>query len=111
MKFFAKSVLASVAALTLTPLSALALPPDCDVKCTGTARCSSICAKPWSFEVVTCGEWLEDYGDVYGGSCNPSFSPTLEEEDASMAPDQDFTDDSEWDGCESAQSATSSEEG
>ncbi|MCP3162530.1 hypothetical protein [Myxococcus qinghaiensis] len=111
MKFFSKSVLASFAALTLTPLSALALPPDCDVKCTGTARCSSICAKPWSFEVLTCGEWLEDYGDIYGGSCNPNFSPTLEEEAASMAPDRDSADDSAWDCRETAQSASSSEEG
>ena len=111
MKFFSKSLLASAAVLTLAPASALALPPDCDVKCTGTASCSSICAKPWSFEVLTCGEWLADYGDIYGGSCNPSLSPTLDEEDASVAPDEDFTGDSEWDCRESAQSASSSEEG
>lgn len=54
---------------------------------------------------------MEDYGDIFGGSCTPSFSPTLDEEAASVAPGQDFTDESEWDCRESAQSASSSEEG
>ncbi|MCY1015560.1 hypothetical protein [Pyxidicoccus sp. MSG2] len=109
MKLFSKSLLAAV--LTLAPLSALALPPDCDVKCTGTASCSGICAKPWSVEIITCGEWVEDYGEIFGGSCTPSLSPALDEEAASVGPGQDFSDESEWDCRESAQSASSSEEG
>lgn len=109
MKLFSKSLLA--AALSLAPLSALALPPACDERCIEPVKCSSLCSKPWALEVLTCGEWLEDYGDIFGGSCTPSLSPTLDEEADSVAPGEDFTDDSEWDCRESAQSAASSEEG
>ncbi|NMO17730.1 hypothetical protein HPC49_23840 [Pyxidicoccus fallax] len=88
MKLFSNPLLAAV--LTLAPLSALALPPDCDVRCSETISCSTICALPWAFEVITCGEWV-DWDP--SASCAPSIGSTLEE---SAAVTQDSADGTEW---------------
>lgn len=58
------------------------------MQCTEGTPCDIVCAKPWAFQVITCGEWVDVYGDFYPGStCKPGFSATLEEESASMARD------------------------
>ncbi|PTL80312.1 hypothetical protein [Vitiosangium sp. GDMCC 1.1324] len=102
MKSFTKSLLASAAVLTLMPLSALALPLDCDDACTDTTPCSDRCAIPWSFQVVTCGKWL-DYDP--SSSCAPGVTSTEEEESATVT--QDSADGSEWECRESAQAELS----
>ncbi len=47
----------ALAVLTLAPLSASALPKDCDEVCTFNTPCDTVCALPGSFKVITCGAW------------------------------------------------------
>ncbi|WP_342380754.1 hypothetical protein NVS55_13930 [Myxococcus stipitatus] len=46
MKLISKSLFAGVSALVLAPLSALALPPDCDEICAEFEACNTTCAVP-----------------------------------------------------------------
>lgn len=80
MALLSKSLFAGVAVLALSPFSALALPQDCDVKCTASTRCSVYCAEPWSTNVITCGEW---------GVCAFSAKDDAPEEVASETSAQD----------------------
>ncbi|MBZ4414723.1 hypothetical protein K8640_41565 [Myxococcus sp. XM-1-1-1] len=66
------------AALALAPLSALALPPDCDVRCVATTPCRIVCAIPWTMQVVSCGVWVEDYDP--GAACAPGLTAEAGEE-------------------------------
>ncbi|AKF82343.1 hypothetical protein MFUL124B02_27335 [Myxococcus fulvus 124B02] len=66
------------AALALAPLSALALPQDCDVLCVSPIPCQIVCAIPWSTRVVSCGFWVEAYDP--GASCVPSATAEAREE-------------------------------
>ena len=52
-----KSFGTALAVLTLVPLSASALPKDCDEVCTFSTPCDIVCAVPGAFRVITCGEW------------------------------------------------------
>ncbi|QSQ18794.1 hypothetical protein JY651_25890 [Pyxidicoccus parkwayensis] len=101
MKLFSKPLLAAV--LTLAPLSALALPQDCDLACDADSSCSLRCALPWSFQVVTCGQWVERYDPT--ATCAPDFDSTLEDESAAVT--QDSADGSEWVCSEPAASPSS----
>lgn len=76
MKRISKSLFA---VLALAPLSALALPPDCDVRCVSPTPCRIVCALPWSMKVVTCGVWVSDYDP--GASCGPSATGEAREEE------------------------------
>ncbi len=102
MKLFSNPLLAAV--LTLAPLSALALPPDCDVRCSESVSCSTICALPWAFEVITCGEWV-DWDP--SASCAPGIGSTIEEQSAAVT--QDSAEGSEWVCLEPAQRSQSVE--
>lgn len=78
-KLMMKSLLTVSAVLSLAPATALALRPDCDVSCTEhdgvVTPCSTLCTKPWSIEVVTCGQWVATYGYQYpDNTCAPSFA-------------------------------------
>ncbi|MCK8502904.1 MULTISPECIES: hypothetical protein [Myxococcus] len=66
------------AALALAPLSALALPQDCDVRCVSSTPCRIVCAIPWSMQVVTCGVWVADYDP--GAACAPGLTAETPEE-------------------------------
>lgn len=79
MNLLSRTLAASAAALILAPLSAMALPPDCDVQCVDTPSCSLVCAIPWSFRVITCEKWFNDY--EVGGTCSSDAQEPSEDED------------------------------
>ncbi|ATB51038.1 hypothetical protein [Corallococcus macrosporus] len=82
MNLFSKTLFVSAAAvLTLAPMSASALPPDCDVQCEGTPPCWLVCAVPWGMRVITCEQWINDY--ALGGTCTPDAQDPYEEEELS----------------------------
>lgn len=54
MKLLSRSLLLAPVVL-LAPLSASALPPDCDVQCKPTRSCTLLCTDISS--VITCGEY------------------------------------------------------
>lgn len=74
---FSKSLFAGVAVLFLAPMSAGALPRDCDVQCTPTSSCRLLCAVGSS--VINCGE----YGVCVGATLQVAPS----EPQASVQPD------------------------
>ncbi|MFP2958189.1 hypothetical protein ACLEPN_10210 [Myxococcus sp. 1LA] len=79
----------AAAALTLAPMSASALPPDCDVQCVDTPPCWLVCAIPWGSRVITCEQWFNDYEF---GTCTPDAQPPSEEEElSSVEPRQHST--------------------
>ncbi len=81
MQLLAKTLLASAAAaLTLAPLSASALPPDCDVQCVEDPPCSLVCAVPWGTRIITCEKWFNDY--ELSGTCTPGAQVPPDEEEA-----------------------------
>ncbi|WP_163781889.1 hypothetical protein [Myxococcus vastator] len=80
MNLLSKTLFVSAVALvTFSPLSASALPPDCDVQCADEAPCSLVCAVPWGMRVITCERWFSDY--ELGGTCTPDAQLPSEEED------------------------------
>ncbi|RKH43606.1 hypothetical protein [Corallococcus sicarius] len=79
-KLMMKFLLTVSAVLTLAPAPALALRPPCDTRCTELngviAPCSVLCTKPWSIELLTCGEWVASYGHMYPDNiCAPGLAP------------------------------------
>ncbi|MFY1829404.1 hypothetical protein ACN47A_26035 [Myxococcus fulvus] len=92
MKRISKSLFA---ALALAPLSALALPPDCDVRCVSPIPCRIVCAIPWTMDVVTCGVWVEDYDP--GASCVPGATAGAREEEEPLFSSEDADEvDASW---------------
>ncbi|AGC44070.1 hypothetical protein MYSTI_02754 [Myxococcus stipitatus DSM 14675] len=87
MKLISKSLFAGVAALVLSPLSASALPPDCDEICWELEACNTTCAVPWTTRIINCGIWEDQYHQP--GSCQPSLSEGGEEELMSSGPVED----------------------
>lgn len=69
------------AALLLTPLTASALPEDCDVACEPTTPCWVRCALPWNTTIVTCGVWVEEYSV---GTCGQTLDAPAEEARAAV---------------------------
>lgn len=78
MKSISKTLFAGVAALVLAPLSALALPQDCDDICGESEPCDTTCAVPWTSRIVNCGIWRDVYHS--GTACMPTLADGSEEE-------------------------------
>lgn len=87
MKLISKSLFAGVSALVLAPLSALALPPDCDDICVEFEACNTTCAVPWTTRIINCGIWQDLYHQP--GSCVPALAEGSEEELMSSEPTED----------------------
>ena len=51
----------ALAALALVPVTAVALPQDCDVVCECDAPTSQVCAVPGGRKVITCNTWCGFY--------------------------------------------------
>ncbi|MCP3102652.1 hypothetical protein LZ198_27630 [Myxococcus sp. K15C18031901] len=83
MNPFSKKLLLAGAALLLTPLTASALPEDCDTACEPTTPCWVRCALPWNTTIVTCGVWVEEYSV---GTCGETLTAPSEEPRASVEP-------------------------
>ncbi|MCY1002781.1 hypothetical protein OWM54_37090 [Myxococcus sp. MISCRS1] len=82
------------AALALAPLSALALPPDCDARCVSPIPCRIVCAIPWTMQVVSCGVWVEDYDP--GASCVPDTAAQAGEEEQMFSSEDADEVDAAW---------------
>jgi len=78
MKLISKSLFAGVAALVLAPLSALALPPDCDEICVESEPCDTTCAVPFTSRIINCGIWQDLYH--HPGTCTSTLAEGSEEE-------------------------------
>jgi hypothetical protein len=91
MKRISKSLFA---ALALAPLSALALPPDCDVRCTSAIPCRIVCAIPWTMQVVTCGAWVADYDP--SAACAPGLTAEDREEEQLFSSEEADEVDASW---------------
>ncbi|NVJ21605.1 MULTISPECIES: hypothetical protein [Myxococcus] len=87
MKLISKSSFAGVLALVLAPLSASALPLDCDIACEEFESCSLKCAVPWTSRVITCGMWADLYHS--GTTCVPTLTAEDIEEELMSSEDVD----------------------
>ncbi|MBZ4414722.1 hypothetical protein K8640_41560 [Myxococcus sp. XM-1-1-1] len=83
MKLMSKTLLAGFAACVLSPLSALALPPDCDVICEEFEACDTTCAVPWTTRIINCGRWQTEYHQP--GTCTPYLVDGEGEEEVLMS--------------------------
>ncbi|MCP3064897.1 hypothetical protein LXT21_39610 [Myxococcus sp. K38C18041901] len=83
MNRISKTLLTGLTALVLSPLSALALPPDCDVICADFEACDTTCAVPWTTRIINCGRWETEYHQP--GMCTPSLAAEGNEEESLMS--------------------------
>ncbi|GEN09157.1 hypothetical protein SAMN05443572_105411 [Myxococcus fulvus] len=86
MKLVSKTLLAGFTAWVLSPLSALALPPDCDEICVEFEACDTTCAVPWTTRIINCGRWETEYHQP--GACTPSLAAEEGEEESLMSSEE-----------------------
>ncbi|AKF82342.1 hypothetical protein MFUL124B02_27330 [Myxococcus fulvus 124B02] len=98
MKRISKTLLAGLTALVLAPLSALALPPDCDVICEEFEACDTTCAVPWTTRIINCGRWATEYHS--GTTCTPYLAAEGGEEEALMSSESSEEVDASWERSE-----------
>ncbi|MCY1002782.1 hypothetical protein OWM54_37095 [Myxococcus sp. MISCRS1] len=95
MKLMSKTLLAGFVACVLSPLSALALPPDCDDICVEYESCDTTCAVPWSTRIITCGRWATEYHHP-NPACMPSLAAEGSEEESLLSSEDAEEVDASW---------------
>lgn len=95
MKRISKTLLAGFTAWLLAPLSALALPPDCDVVCVEFESCDSTCAVPWGSRIINCGRWATEYHHP-NPACPAALAAEGSEEESLMSSEYGEEVDASW---------------